>query len=128
MSERFFTVINVSKSAQKNDKTKFDSDKIYTGSHSAAAKKAMYNTCKKIGKKVKGKCTLTITVMEVVKKMIDGVSLVLPKLDSDGNKIIRKYKVELKLNKDSEPVQFEGLDKPIAFKYEAKIIKSFGRV
>jgi len=128
MSERLFTITNVSKSAQGNKKTKFDSDKLYTGSHSAAAKKAMYHTCRKMGKKIKGRCTLTMTVMEVIRKTIDGVPLVLPKIDSDGKKIVRKYKVKLTLNKDSDVVYFEGLNEPISFKYTTEIVKSYGRI
>jgi hypothetical protein len=123
MPDRHFIVQKVTKSAQ-NTNTRFDSTRKYTGTPSSAAKKAMTNICGGIGKKVKGRCTMTITVQEVK-------STGTPVTDSQGLPIMYKYKVKRFVAKDENntqgvTVEFNG--KPVTFKYQTKILESYGRV
>jgi len=68
VQNRRFQVINASKSAQKNDsgkkvKTSYDEEKFYSGTPERAARKAFSKLCG--DKKIKGRCTLNITVQEI---------------------------------------------------------------
>jgi hypothetical protein len=68
MSSRRFQVVDVSKSAQKNktgskSKTSYDVSSLYSGTPERAARKAFSTLC--TNKKIKGRCTLNVTVQEV---------------------------------------------------------------
>ena len=121
---RYFKVVEANKTAQGGKKTKFDQHKLYSGTPHLAAMKAFTHTCKHFTKKVKGVCTLSITVMEVTKTKINNLEMIKEKTDSNG-KII-KFKYDLKLQKVDKVVQID--DKPITFSYATKIVKSYGRV
>lgn len=123
MTERYFMVTKVTKSSQKEN-TKFDKTRKYTGTPNLAARKAMTHVCGRIGKKVKGRCTMTISVQEVK-------STGTPIMDAQGLPIIYKYKLKRVLLKDENKqdgitVNFKG--SPVTFKYKTEIIESFGRV
>ena len=124
MPERYFVVHKVTKSAQKANKSYNDSRK-YTGTPSSAAKKAMTHVCGRIGKKVKGRCTMTITVQEVK-------STGTPIMDAQGLPIMYKYKLKRMVAKDAEngsngvTVMLNG--SPVTFKYQTQIVESYGRV
>lgn len=123
MPERHFIVKKVTKSAQ-NTNTRFNDTRKYTGTPSSAAKKAMTNICGRIGKKVKGQCTMTITMQEVK-------STGTPVTDSQGLPIMYKYKVKRSVAKDEDnsrgvTIEFNG--KPVTFNYQTKIMESYGRV
>jgi hypothetical protein len=96
--------------------------KIFSGSPSAAAKKAMTALCKLRDAE---QCTLTITVREIKRTMVNGEYTNVPVIDSDGIEIMRKYK--LKRSTNETPVSFKGAD-PILFKHKVEITESFGRV
>ena len=132
--DRYFKVVKVTKTAQKNSNTKFDKldSMVFTGTPSAAASKAFYQACKKIGKRISGKCTLSIMVVEVLKKTINGAFVYPPKLDSANKPKIYKYSLSLH-RYDSKPskgkvVDFKNTNDPITFKYFSTINKSFGRI
>ena len=124
MPERYFVVHKVTKSAQ-NANTSFNDGRKYTGTPSSAAKKAMTHVCGRIGKKVKGRCTMTITVQEVK-------STGTPIMDAQGLPIMYKYKLKRMVAKDSEngsngvTVMLNG--SPVTFKYQTQIVESYGRV
>ena len=124
MRERYFVVHKVTKSAQKANTSYNDSSK-YTGTPSSAAKKAMTHVCGRIGKKVKGRCTMTITVQEVK-------STGTPIMDAQGLPIMYKYKLKRMVAKDAEngsngvTVMLNG--SPVTFKYQTQIVESYGRV
>lgn len=124
MSERYFIVNKVTKTAQGAN-TQFDKSRKYTGTPSAAARKAMTYTCGRIGKRVKGRCTLTITVQEVK-------STGKPILDKQGIFVMYKYKLKRFLitgENDSKGVVVNfGEGKEIKFKYQTQILESYGRV
>lgn len=113
-TDRFFRIVEVTKPGQANMLTRFEKGVTYTGTHARAAQKAMTNLCGT--KDVRGVCTLTISVMEVLR---NGQ----PKMDSRGI-IVYKYKVKRSVI-DSN---VELGDKDVHFKYTTKIVKSFGRV
>jgi hypothetical protein len=122
---RHFIVRKVTKSSQ-NQNTSFNDTRKYTGTPSSAAKKAMTHICGRIGKKVKGQCTMTVTVQEVK-------STGTPIMDSQGLPVMYKYKLKRSVAKDPEndtsgvTVVFNG-GLPITFKYQTKIVESYGRV
>lgn len=124
MPERYFVVHKVTKSAQ-NANTSFNDRRKYTGTPSLAAKKAMTHVCGRIGKKVKGRCTMTITVQEVK-------STGTPIMDAQGLPIMYKYKLKRMVAKDTEngsngvTVMLNG--SPVTFKYQTQIVESYGRV
>lgn len=93
---------------------------LFTGTHSQAARKAMTALCE-----TRGACTLTVAMREVKRIMRDGEYTIVPVLDSDNVQIIRKYKI--KRTKNDNDVIFKG-DTPVTFRYNTKIIESFGRV
>lgn len=95
--------------------------KIFSGSPSAAAKKAMTALCKLRDTE---QCTLTVTVREIKRTMIKGDYQNVPVLDSDGIEIMRKYKMKRSVN--DTPVSFKGTD--VLFKHKVEITESFGRV
>ena len=97
-------------------------NKIFSGSPSAAAKKATTALCKLRNNE---KCTLTVTVREIKRSMVNGEYQNVPVIDSDGIEIMRKYKMKRSTNET--PVSFKGSD-PIMFKYKVEITESFGRV
>ena len=107
-------------SVQPSGKT--PKDKVFNGSPSAAAKKAMTALCKL---RDTDQCTLTVTVREIKRTMVNGEYKSVPVLDSDGIEIMRKYKLKRSTNDTS--VSFEGAE-PILFKHKVDIIESFGRV
>jgi hypothetical protein len=124
MSERYFVVRKVTKSAQQMN-TSFDINRKYTGTPSLAAKKAMTHVCGRIGKKVKGRCTMTITVQEVK-------STGTPITDAQGLPIMYKYKLKRVVTKDANggtngvTVMLNGT--PVTFKYRTQVVESYGRV
>lgn len=124
MPERYFVVHKVTKSAQKAN-TSYNDSRKYTGTPSSAAKKAMTHVCGRIGKKVKGRCTMTITVQEVK-------STGTPIMDAQGLPIMYKYKLKRMVAKDAEngsngvTVMLNG--SPVTFKYQTQIVESYGRV
>jgi 20S proteasome alpha/beta subunit len=115
---RLFEIYEVVKSGKKQT---IKSSKLFSGSPSAAAKKAMTSLCKKYS----GKCTLTVTMREVKRSMNNGVYKHIPVLDSDNMQIMRKYKMK-RVDNDTSVV-FEG-DSLVDFKYKIEILESFGRV
>jgi hypothetical protein len=121
-SQRYFTIARVVKPGQSDVNTKFNETMLFTGTPDRAAKKAMSRLCSV--KDVRGQCTLTISVMEVLKKTIDGSATIVPKLDSNGDDIVRKYTVKRQVIDDN--VNMGGTS--VHFKYTTKITKSFGRV
>ena len=124
MPERYFVVHKVTKYAQKAN-TSFNDSRKYTGTPSLAAKKAMTHVCGRIGKKVKGQCTMTITVQEVK-------STGTPIMDAQGLPIMYKYKLKRMVAKDTEngtkgvTIMLNG--SPVTFKYQTQIVESYGRV
>lgn len=125
MSKRLFIVQNITKTAQKNTPTKFDESKVYSGTPSAAAKKAFYDACKKMGKRIRNACTLSVVVAEVKKVSVYGVTKYVPVKDSLGE---IKYKYALKLMKYDTPKIVQFGDKEIKFVYYPVIVNSLGRV
>ena len=123
MPERLFQIFAAVKPGQSDNKTKKTPSKLFTGTPSLAAKKAMTVLCGK--KAIKGACTLTITMREVKRVKHDGEFKIVPVLDSDNMQIMRKYKLKRVVNET--PVIFEGTT-PITFKYKTEIVESFGRV
>ena len=123
---KYYKVLSLTKPGQSNKNTKFDSKVILSSSHGpiTAAKKAITRSCKKTVKKIKGQCTFTITIGEVVLKTINGVKSTIPVLDSQGIPI--RYKYTLKRIKDEKVISFNG--KEVPFKYSIKTIENFGRV
>jgi hypothetical protein len=111
---RFFEVYAVNKPELKTDK-------LFSGTPSAAAKKAMTAMCKDVS----GTCSLTVTMREVKRTMSSGQYMTIPVKDSDNMPIMRKYKLKRTLNET--PVVFEGAT-PITFRYKVDIVESFGRV
>jgi len=109
---RYFQIHSVVKKSKKIPTT------LFTGTHSQAARKAMTVLCK-------GACTLTIAMREVKRVMRDGEYTIVPVLDSDNVKIIRKYKI--KRTKNDTDVVFKG-GSEITFRYNTQIIESYGRV
>ena len=112
---RLFQVLSVDKKSVKIPK-----DKLFSGTPSAAARKAMTVLCGD-----KGKCTLTLKIREVKRVMRDGEITVVPVLDQDNLPIVRKYRVQRVAN--DTPVVFEG-STPVMFRYKTEILESFGRV
>jgi len=110
---RYFQIHSVVKKSKKIPTT------LFTGTHSQAARKAMTVLCKQ------GACTLTIAMREVKRVMRDGEYTIVPVLDSDNVKIIRKYKI--KRTKNDTDVVFKG-GSEITFRYNTQIIESYGRV
>ena len=96
--------------------------KIFSGSPSAAAKKAMTALCKLRDTE---QCTMTVTVREIKRSMVNGEYKTIPVLDSDDIEIMRKYKMKRSTNET--PVSFKGAN-PILFKHKVEIAESFGRV
>jgi hypothetical protein len=129
-SERFFKAFAVTKAAQGNQKTKFDSKKVYKGTHERAARKIFTDTCKRNNKNIRGTCALHVIVIEVEKHMDNGKYKVHPKYDANGKTIKRKYRLRLKRygpkSSNGVVVNFNGTD--VQFKYETEIVNSFGRV
>lgn len=125
---RVFVIFDATKPAQKNQSTtfKFDKTRKFTGTPDRAAKKAMTYLCGHESKKIKGRCTLTITVQEVKPKMIDGIDVLEPVFDSRGIPKLYKYKLKRSVKKDAIPIEFN--DTEIIFKYDVKVLESFGRV
>ena len=123
MPDRLFQIVNVVKPGQSNSKTKKTPTKLFTGTPSLSAKKAMTVLCNK--KSIKGVCTLTITMREVKRVMKEGEYHIVPVRDSDNMEIKRKYKLKRMVNET--PVMFEG-NTPVTFKYKTVIVESFGRV
>lgn len=111
---RLFEVYQVNKPGLKTDK-------LFSGTPSSAAKKAMNAMCKEVS----GTCTLIVTMREVKRSMTDGQYMSIPVKDADNIPIARKYKMKRTLNET--PVVFKG-DTPITFRYKVEIIESFGRV
>lgn len=130
MSKRLFSIHTVTKPGQSNTDTKYNiqgSVPTYTGTPDRAARKAMTYLCGRMSKKIKGRCTLTISVIEVKERVIDGEKMMIPKLDKDDLPYIMKYKIKrMKLEDGGREVDMS--DTTISFKYETKIIESFGRV
>jgi hypothetical protein len=123
---RYFQIFSVTKPGQGNQKTKSMPNKLFSGTPSQAARKAMTALCD--NKKIRGVCTLTIAMREVKRVMRDGEYTVIPVLDSDNMEIIRKYKIKRVLNENADtPVVFEGTT-PVAFRYKTDVVESFGRV
>ena len=123
MADRYWIVTKVTKSAQAIN-TRFDDSRRYTGTPSAAAKKAMTYVCGRIGKKVKGRCTMTITVQEIDYRDE-------PVYDSHDIPILYKYKIKRCVNRDENnqkgvTVNING--KSVTFNYKTKIVESYGRV
>lgn len=123
MPERYFMVTKVTKSSQKEN-TQFNHLRKYTGTPSLAARKAMTHVCGRIGKKVKGRCTMTITLQEVK-------STGTPIMDAQGLPIMYKYKLKRVVLKDENnqngiTINLNG--SPITFKYKTDIVESYGRV
>lgn len=129
MSDRYFMVESITKTAQKDTKTDFDKSKVYTGTPSSAARKAFTHTCTKFNKDIRGRCTLSVTVKEVYKSTKNGVVEYQPRLD-DGREYKFKYALKLKRYnpKSGVFVQFPNVENPIIFKYKVDVVKSFGRV
>lgn len=131
MTERLFRLLSVTKTAQNNASTSFDSNRLYKGTPSQAAKKGFYHTCKQINKGIHNRCTLSVTVVQVKKTTIAGIETIQPVLDSNDKPI--KYKYAIKLERydpkstKGKSVTFDN-GKEITFKYKTKIVKSFGRV
>jgi hypothetical protein len=123
MSQRYFVVNKVTKTAQGSN-TRFDNSRKYTGTPRLAARKAMTYICGSIGKRVKGRCTLTITVQEVK-------STGTPIFDKQGLPIMYKYRLKrfvVKDDNDEEGITIDFNGKPITFKYQTEIVESYGRV
>lgn len=112
---RLFQVLSVDKKSMK-----IPMDKLFTGTPSAAARKAMTVLCGN-----KKNCTLTLKIREVKRVMRDGETTVVPVLDRDNMQIVRKYRVQ-RVENDT-PVVFEG-STPVTFRYKTDILESFGRV
>lgn len=110
---RLFEVYEVNKPELKTEK-------LFSGTPSAAAKKAMTVMCKEVS----GTCTLTVTMREVKRTMSNGKYMIVPVNDSDNMPIMRKYKLKRTLNET--PVTFEGAS--VTFRYKVDILESFGRV
>lgn len=129
-SERYFMAVAVTKAAQGNQNTTFDSKKIYTGTHERAARKIFTDTCKRIKKKVRGMCALHVTVIEVTKHSKDGKTITKPKLDAKGNTIKRKYRLRLRRYgpkaSNGVTVNFNGTE--VQFKHRVQVTNSVGRV
>jgi len=112
---RYFQIHSVVKKSKKIPTT------LFTGTHSQAARKAMNVLCK-------GECTLTIAMCEVKRVMRDGEYIVVPVLDKDNVKIIRKYKVK-RIKNDTETMNVEfRYAGEITFRYSTQITESYGRV
>ena len=92
--------------------------KLFSGTPSGAAKKAMSALCS-------GECTKTIVMREVKRVMVKGEYRVVPVLDADNMEIKRKYK--LKRVPNETEIVFEG-NTPVTFRYKTEIVESFGRV
>lgn len=120
---RLFEIYDVTKPGQQNESTSKLPGMLFSGTPSAAAKKAMSALCK--SKNISGVCTLTVTMREVKRSMVKGTYVNVPVVDSDNMQIMRKYKMK-RVNNET-PVTFEGTT-PITFKYKIEIIESFGRV
>ena len=64
-SKRSFTVIDIRKPAQKSMKTKSSGGRFISSSPASAARKAFSSACR--AKKIKGQCTLIVTVQETTR-------------------------------------------------------------
>lgn len=95
---------------------------LFSGTPSAAAKKAMTALC---GRRRNVVCTKTIVMREVKRVMVNGEYRVVPVLDADNMEIKRKYK--LKRVPNETEIVFEG-NTPVTFRYKTEIVESFGRV
>jgi hypothetical protein len=130
MSKRLFTIHKVTKTAQSNKETAYNVKghvPTFSGTPSGAVRKAMTYLCGKMSKSIKGRCTLTISIIEIKERMVDGQKTVVPKLDKDDLPYIMKYNLKrVKLDNGGRDIQIDG--KEILFKYETKIIESFGRI
>jgi len=62
---RSFTVIDLRKPAQKSKATKFSGGRYVSSSPASAARKAFSSACR--AKKIKGQCTLIVTVQETTR-------------------------------------------------------------
>jgi hypothetical protein len=111
MENRRFVIVNVAKSAQKNDtgkkkSTSYNKNSVYTGTPAGAAKKAFTNLCR--SKSIKGRCTLNITVQEVGK----GKQALMHK---NGNPKVHSY--SLKREKLKVPIELQAQGKSWLLKY-----------
>lgn len=125
---RVFVIFNATKPAQKDQRTTFTFDKTrkFTGTPDRAAKKAMTYLCGHVSKKIKGRCTLTITMQEVDPKVVNGMNVLKPVLDSAGIPKLYRYKLKRSVKKDAETVEFNDVE--VTFKYNVDVVESIGRV
>jgi hypothetical protein len=122
--ERFFQIVNVTKTAQKGTKTIFDGTMVFSGDPRRAAMKAMTHLC--ASKKIRGKCTFTVVMAEVKLRTINGVKEAFPMFDSNG--LPKMWKYDIKREKYMTPLSIELDGENIDFKYRSSIVKSHGRV
>ena len=117
-----YKIVSLTKPGQANVNTKFNPKTILTSKYGplAAAKKGVSLSCRKSFKKIKGQCTCTITIAEVI---VRGNQMI-PVLDSQG--IPFRYRYTLKRVKNEKEIEFNG--KVVPFKYQIKTVENLGRV
>lgn len=123
--ERFFKVVKVTKTGQKESITKGLDNLILTGTPDRAAKKAMTRICRI--KKIKGVCALRIKLVELkptksyTAPMIENGKFVHKKTNN-------KEKVyEYRLQRRVDPVTVKKNGQEIFFKYSTKITSYLNR-
>ena len=106
-----YQILSLTKPGQSNKNTKFNPNTILTSKYGplAAAKKGVSLSCRKTVKKIRGQCTFTITIAEVIVRKGKKI----PVLDSKG--IPYRYKYTLKRFKNEKEIEFNG--KLVPFKY-----------
>jgi hypothetical protein len=116
MTDRRFVVIRVQKPGQKGSNTKYNSSHSVAGSTpSAAARKAFSKLCR--SKKIKGQCTLNLTLQEIKATPSGSPS------KSQGKFVIpddsKAYKYRLKRRRSDSQVDYNGT--LVTHKYKSTI-------